>query len=136
MCVPGPITSATSAGCHQFLRDRPDAVLVTKADEVVEQCGHMGELAEPVTAPAVTRDLLGPTVARVLEGVPVRGAADVASIARTVGTNLDVTASSLAALLTLGLVQQTDGKWGMTTEARRDRRARSTGIDQLALDWW
>ena len=136
MCVPGPVTRATSAGCHQFLRDRPDAVLVTKAAEVVEQCGHMGELAAPETGPTVTRDLLGPTVARVLEGVPVHGVADVASIARTAGTNLDVTAASLAALAATGLVRRVDEKWGMTTDARRDRRARASGVDQLALDWW
>jgi DNA processing protein len=136
MCVPGPVTSATSAGCHQFLRDRPDAVLVTKAAEVVEQCGHIGELAERETGPTVTRDLLGPAVARVLEGVPVRGLASVAGIARTVGVSVDVTAAALAALASAGLVRTVDGQWGMTTEARRDRKARVGQADQLALDWW
>jgi hypothetical protein len=102
----------------------------------VEQCGHIGELAERETGPTVTRDLLGPAVARVLEGVPVRGLASVAGIARTVGVNVDVTAAALAALASAGLVRTVDGQWGMTTEARRDRKARVGQADQLALDWW
>ena len=136
MCVPGPVTSATSAGCHQFLRDRPETVLVTKATEVVEQCGHMGELSERVTGPIETRDQLGPGVARVLEGVPVRGLAPVDNIARTVGVSVGTAAAALAALMSAGLVRSENGQWGMTTEARRERKARATGLDQLALDWW
>ena len=60
MAVPGPVTSTLSAGCHQLLRDRPDAVLVTKTDEVIEQVGALGEFAERVSGPVRRRDLLGP----------------------------------------------------------------------------
>ena len=52
----------------QLLRERPETVLVTRAAEVIEQCGHMGELAELERGPASTRDALGPMVARVFEG--------------------------------------------------------------------
>lgn len=54
--VPGPVTSATSAGCHRILRDWP-ATLVTSAEEVAElvPLDTLGLVAEPrnvVTAPA------------------------------------------------------------------------------------
>jgi DNA processing protein len=41
--VPGPVTSAASAGCHALLRN--GAQLVTRASEVVELVGRIGELA-------------------------------------------------------------------------------------------
>jgi DNA processing protein len=137
MCVPGPITSAMSGGCHRLLRERPETVLVTSAAEVVEQCGHMGDLAERESAPARTRDLLGPMVARVFEGVPVQRHADVAGIANSAGVSVPVAAAALAALASAGLVECVEDRWAMTTEGRRDRRSRSgSGVDQLELDWW
>ena len=137
MCVPGPITSAMSGGCHRLLRDRPETVLVTSAAEVVEQCGHMGELAPHESGPARTRDLLGPMVARVFEGVPVQRHADVSGIAAAAGVSVPVAAAALAALASAGLVECLGDRWAMTTEGRRDRRARSgTRDDQLQLDWW
>lgn len=137
MCVPGPITSPLSGGCHQLLRDRPDTVLVTNAAQVVEQCGHMGELAPKETGPTQTRDLLGPMVARVFEGVPVTKAASAASIAATVGVNVSVTVASLAALVTAGLVEAVDDKWVMTRLGKADRKARARqGMDELELGWF
>jgi DNA processing protein len=137
MVVPGPVTSATSAGCHQLLRDRPDAVVVTRAEEIVEQCGHMGELATQVSGPATVRDALGPTVARVLEGVPVVRASTAAAIAATAGVGIEVAHAALAALATAGLVEQTDGRWGMTTAGRGDRKARRRGTSiELPFDGW
>jgi len=137
MVVPGPITSATSAGCHQLLRDRPDAVVVTRVEEIVEQCGHMGELAAQLSAPASVRDALGPTVGRVLEGVPVKRASTVAAIAATAGVSVDVAVASLAALATAGLVAQVDGRWSMTDAGRSDRKARrGPAPRQLPFDDW
>lgn len=137
MCVPGPITSTMSGGCHRLLRERPETVLVTSAAEVVEQCGHMGDLAERESGSARTRDLLGPMVARVFEGVPVQRHANVAGIANSAGVSVPVAAAALAALASAGLVECIGDRWAMTTEGRRDRRSRSgAGVDQLELDWW
>ena len=137
MAVPGPVTSVMSGGCHRLLRERPETVLVTSAAEVVEQCGHMGELAERESAPARTRDLLGPMVARVFEGVPVQRHADAAGIANAAGVGISVATAALAALAAAGLVECVGDRWAMTTEGRRDRRARSGGgVDQLELAWW
>jgi DNA processing protein len=137
MVVPGPITSATSAGCHQLLRDRPDAVVVTRADEVIEQCGHMGELATHISGPATVRDALGPTVGRVFEGVPVQRATAAVAIAATAGVSVDVAGAALAALAVAGLVEEADGRWAMTAAGRADRRSRQRPTStQLPFDDW
>jgi DNA processing protein len=136
MVVPGPVTSAVSAGCHQLLRDRPDTVVVTRVEEIVEQCGHMGEIAEPLTAPPTARDLLGPTVRRVFEGVPVRAGAMVDAIAAAAGVTPAAAAASLAALAQLGLAEERAGLWAMTPAGRRERRHRGDPLAQLALDVW
>jgi DNA processing protein len=137
MAVPGPVTSALSAGCHQLLRDRPDVVLVTKTDEVIEQVGSLGEFAERVTGPVRRRDLLGPTVSRVLDAVPIRNRAPVTRIAVTAGMRVDAVGAALAALAVHGLVESDDGAWGMTTLGRHERQPepRSSG-EELPLGWW
>jgi DNA processing protein len=137
MAVPGPVTSSLSAGCHQLLRDRPDVVLVTKTDEVIEQVGSLGEFAERVTGPVRRRDLLGPTVSRVLDAVPIRNRARVTQIAITAGMRVDAVEAALAALVVHGLVESDDGAWGMTTLGRRERQpALSSPGEELPLGWW
>jgi DNA processing protein len=137
MAVPGPVTSSLSAGCHQLLRDRPDTVLVTKTDEVIEQVGRLGEFAERVTGPVRRRDLLGPTVSRVLDAVPARHRAPLARIAMTAGMRSDAVEAALAALAVHGLVEGSDGEWGMTSLGRRERRpAADTGGEELPFGWW
>jgi DNA processing protein len=123
MVVPGPVTSSLSAGCHQLLRDRPDSVLVTKVDEVIEQVGPMGALAERVSGPVRRRDLLGPAVSRVLDAVPVRRPAPAERIARTAGMRLDAVVAALAALAAHDLVGQTAEGYSMTILGRGERRA-------------
>jgi DNA processing protein len=52
MAVPGPVTSAVSAGCHRLLRDhRNTTVLVTCAREVLDA---LDELGEPRDEPRAT----------------------------------------------------------------------------------
>jgi DNA processing protein len=139
MAVPGPITSSLSAGCHQLLRDRPDTVLVTKTDEVIEQVGALGEFAERVSGPILRRDLLGPAVSRVLDAVPIAKRAPLERIAVTAGMRVDAVAAALAALAVHGLVTAEDGDWGMTSLGRRERRAESgsgSGGEELPLGWW
>jgi DNA processing protein len=137
MAVPGPVTSTLSAGCHQLLRDRPDAVLVTKTDEVIEQVGALGEFAARVSGPILRRDLLGPTVSRVLDAVPVRNRAAVVQIATTAGLRVDAVEAALAALAVHGLVEAHAEGWGMTTLGRVERRSESGSAgEELPLGWW
>lgn len=42
MAVPGPVTSDTSAGCHELLRTDPGALLVTCAADVMDVVGTLG----------------------------------------------------------------------------------------------
>jgi predicted ATPase len=73
----------------------------------------------------------------VFEGVPVRKHADATGIANAAGVSVSVAAAALAALASAGLVECLGDRWAMTTEGRRDRRARGgTRVDQLELDWW
>jgi DNA processing protein len=137
MAVPGPVTSAMSVGCHQFMRERPDVVLVTKADEVIEMCGHLGELAEQPTGQVRARDLLGPVVGRVFEGVPVQRPAEVSGIATAAAVSARAAAAALAALESQGLVERVgEGLWVMTALGRKDRRAHRAVQQQQELDWW
>src|SRR5262249_55784803 len=59
MAVPGAITSAMSAGCHESIRG--GARLVTSYHEVLEEGGRIGEdPAPPGPAPEGDRGPLGP----------------------------------------------------------------------------
>ncbi|HVT65334.1 MAG TPA: DNA-processing protein DprA [Mycobacteriales bacterium] len=137
MAVPGPVGSILSAGCHQLLRDRPDTVLVTKVDEVVEQVGPLGQFAERVSGPVRRRDLLGPVVSRAFEAVPVMKPVPVDRIAVTAGMRPEAMAAALAALAAAGLVEQKDGGWCMTKTGRDERRGGSgEAPEELALGWW
>jgi DNA processing protein len=130
MVVPGPVTSALSDGCHVALREVIGSVVVTRTDEVVEQCGHLGELADPLSG-----DRLGPLVRRVFDAVPVMRAAPVERIAVTACVSADVVEPSLAALRALGLVEQLPEGWRMSRAGRDERHSDARPDRPLPLDW-
>ena len=114
MAVPGPVTSAQSAGCHALLRSGA-ATCVTSVAEVLEQLGRPGEHLAPVLrGPVDPRDALSDTVRRVLDAVPVRLPVGVARIARAGGVSALVVQQVLPALLVAGLVEQRDGGWKLS----------------------
>ncbi|KAE8762494.1 DNA-processing protein DprA, partial [Georgenia thermotolerans] len=83
--VPGPVTSMASAGCHRLLREQA-AVCVTDAAEVLELVAPAGaHLPEPPAVQPGLLDGLDPRAARVLDALPARASAAVASVARTAG---------------------------------------------------
>ncbi len=105
MGVPGPVTSMTSAGVHELLR-QPETVLVTDAAEVVEQISPVGTGQAPhKQGPLAQRDALGPDARMVLDAVPKHVFAPAASIAVVAGLTLDVVESGLAALRASALVE-------------------------------
>ncbi|MFB8402763.1 DNA-processing protein DprA [Streptomyces sp. NPDC055912] len=112
MGVPGPVTSALSAGVHELLRG--DAVLVTDADEIVELVGEMGQLAPARRGPVLPRDLLAPAAAHILEAVPARGPTPTTVIARRAGTTPDDTLAKLYELHSLGFVERHGEGWQLT----------------------
>jgi DNA processing protein len=114
MAVPGPVTSALSAGCHHLIRTAK-AALVTSAADVLEMVGAAGEhLAPKPPARVDPRDGLSETVRRVLDAVPVRSPVGVARLARTAGVSALVVQQVLPSLLMAGLVEQVDGAWRLT----------------------
>jgi DNA processing protein len=113
MAVPGPVTSALSAGCHALLRD--GATCVTRAEEVLDLVGVLGaDAATPLRGPTSVRDDLPETVRRVLEAVPVRGGAGEAALARDAGVSTLVVQQVLPPLLVHGLVERTPSGWRLT----------------------
>jgi DNA processing protein len=116
MGVPGPVTSAPSAGVHQLIRTR-DAVLVTSGEEVLEVVGPMGTfaLAHPREAEH-PRDRLTARERQVLDAVPLLQAVDSASIARTAGIAHGRTRDALLALHRAGMVEHSLGRWRVATD--------------------
>jgi DNA processing protein len=115
MAVPGPVTSAMSAGAHAELR-RAGTMCVTSAAEVLDTVGRMGDdAAEPARASPAPRDQLDETVRRVLDAVPVRAGAGEASIAKTAGVSPLVVQQVLPPLLVAGLVERVDSGWRLTS---------------------
>ncbi|GHF60089.1 DNA-processing protein DprA [Streptomyces griseosporeus] len=115
MGVPGPATSARSAGVHELLRG--EAVLVTDAAEVVELVGDMGELAPARRGPVLPRDLLEPGARRVLAALPGRRAAGAQEIARGAQTTPEDALARLYELRALGYVERLGDGWKLTRQA-------------------
>lgn len=106
--VPGPVTSASSAGCHRLLRDGA-AVCVTDAAEVLE-------LVRPVPAPepAVERragDGLDMVGRRTLDALPLRRPAPEASVARAAGLSEREVRGALGHLELAGLAVRDGAAW-------------------------
>ncbi|MFJ5778145.1 DNA-processing protein DprA [Streptomyces sp. NPDC093094] len=120
MGVPGPATSALSAGVHELLRG--EAVLVTDAAEVVELVGAMGQLAPERRGPVLPRDLLAPATRRVLAALPARGAAAPEELARGAQTTQDDAIARLYELGALGYVERHGDGWKLTRQAMTSLR--------------
>jgi DNA processing protein len=113
--VPGPVTSSASAGCHALLRN--GAELVTRADDVVELVGRIGELAPDEPRPTTAFDGLSDAERRVYEALPGRGAATVDEIAVASGLAPERVLGPLAILELAGLALPRDGRWRIVRPA-------------------
>jgi len=110
MAVPGPVTSAASAGCHELIREF-GATLVTSAADVLEMIAPAGEgLLQPRWGPATARDSLAPEAASVLEAVPAAGGGP-AVIAVRAGVGLDAALRCLGMLAAAGFVERCPRGW-------------------------
>jgi len=118
MGVPGPVTSAMSAGVHQLIRDGM-ACLVTDGDEVLEAVSEIGEHLAPVrTGETRPRDHLDELTMRVLEAVPAVQAVGADRIARAAGLPLQEVQVKLGRLLLQDFVEQSGPRWRLSTSAR------------------
>lgn len=118
MAVPGPVTSGASAGAHELVRSR-HAVLVTRAAEIVEAVGRLGDDLAPVLAGVSrARDELPAQLLAVIEALPARGPAPLAVLARDCGMEEGPAHAVLGELAGRGLVERVDGGWRLTRQAR------------------
>jgi DNA processing protein len=103
--VPGPVTSAASAGCHRLIREN-NAVCVTNADE-------MAELA-PLHAVADAASAVGfedPSITRVLDAVSTAAPRSAANIAQRAGLSVGETQGVLARLQLVEGVYEIERGW-------------------------
>ncbi|ORW08648.1 DNA-processing protein DprA [Mycobacterium kyorinense] len=107
--VPGPVTSSASAGCHVLLRN--GAEVITRAADVVELVGRIGELATEQPRPATALDGLSDGERQVYEALPGRGIATVDQIAVAAGLAPERVLGPLAMLEMAGVAERHDGGW-------------------------
>ncbi|WP_372593175.1 DNA-processing protein DprA [Actinotalea sp.] len=106
--VPGPVTAATSAGCHRLLRDGR-AVCVTDVAEVLELVGPL-----EVTSGPEDLVLLDGEARRVLDALPVRHGCTPAYLTRPAGLALPEVLACLGTLESTGHARQDGGRWSRT----------------------
>lgn len=121
--VPGPVTSATSAGCHRLVREER-AILVRDAADILELVAPVGQqvLIES-RGPTTILDDLDPVARRVAEALPVRSPTHVQAVARVAGLDLPSVQAALTRLEIAGLAERLVGGWR--------RRGTDTGAPEL-----
>jgi len=110
--VPGPVTSALSAGCHELIANE-GALLVTGAADVLGLlAGGPGVVAkEPGSAEVRPTDKLSAESAVVYEALPARGSRDLSALAEEAGLFADDTLAALAELELLGMATRDGANW-------------------------
>jgi DNA processing protein len=135
MAVPGPVTSAMSAGCHRLLRDyREHTALVTSAADICEEIGSVGELASLPAMPAGPRDGLPELVNRLLDAMPARSAVGAAVLARQLGQPPQAVLAMLGPLAVEGLVEATAEGYRLTALGRAPSNAGTSPEPVLGAD--
>lgn len=116
MCVPGPVTSYTSQGVNNWIRQGRGTV-VTHGAEVLELVGGAGEhLVEEPRGEERPRDALSDVERQVLEWVPVSTPAEVDSIARHASLHVRDTVGALRRLHRKRFVRFEEGGWRLAPD--------------------
>jgi DNA processing protein len=111
MAVPGPVTSAASAGCHEIIRNW-QAVCVTNALDVLDHVARPGEhVSTARRGPVLARDELDLVTALVLDAVPAHRGASPLTIAVSAGVDADTAVRCLGALAAGGFVDRCASGW-------------------------
>jgi DNA processing protein len=127
--VPGPVTSAMSAGCHKIIRDGA-AVLVNDAAEVADLVGDIGtDAAADERAPDGPLDRLEPTARDVYEAMPARLAVTVDQLCAETGLSVPACMAALGRLGASGLVVREDDGWRLVKAGRGAPKAVVLDLD-------
>lgn len=126
--VPGPVTSAASAGCHRLLREF-DARCVTSADDVLELIGGgrvEGSVdasrrgvpkGQTATIAAAASESRTDDSTRVTDALSTRGWRTPADVAGRAGFSLEEAESLLGVLALEGRVERGDAGWRLARSA-------------------
>lgn len=111
--VPGPVTSAASAGCHELIRDRV-AELVTGGEDLLGLVrGLLVDPCDGLRERAVHRpeDELSPLGKRLWDALPVQRPAGLEAVVRSSGCEPDEVRRGLGELLVSGMAVRENGSW-------------------------
>ncbi|MGO3147463.1 MAG: DNA-processing protein DprA [Leucobacter sp.] len=113
--VPGPVTSATSAGCHRLIRDY-GAALITNGSDVRELIGAEHDPVLFGSDNPTLNDGAAPRVPslhlRIIDSLPLRGGRILIEIAKIAGVTPQEARETLAELELLQYVQQRETTTG------------------------
>lgn len=115
--VPGPVTSASSAGCHALIRDGVASLVTSGADvlalaEPVGTCTGDGTAPRPATRGtlAASQDFADPEQRQAYGAIGARRST-IEDIAREAGLTLSQARTALGGLELSGLVRRGGGMW-------------------------
>ena len=116
--VPGPVTSAASAGCHRLIREG-NALCVTNADEMAELAPLQDAGAEPlreatdsvIRAVALASASISPVNARVVDALSARAARDASNIASRSGLSIPDVRAELGRMQLDGTARESEKGW-------------------------
>jgi DNA processing protein len=119
--VPGPVTSAMSAGCHRLIREGA-ATLVTDARDVLELAGPLSQAPAPPPGaePPGPLDGLPPLDRRLLDALPLRRPAGVNTLVTASGLATSQVLGGLARLERAGLAIAQAGAWRRAPQPRTE----------------
>ncbi|HQY98772.1 MAG TPA: DNA-processing protein DprA [Propionicimonas sp.] len=119
MAVPGPVTSATSVTPHRLIRDA-EAVLVTRATDVLELVSPLGRANPRVPGAHRDTDDLSAEELRLFECVPGRGSLPAAELALHAELTLPRCLALLEELADRGFIAQNlTGEWQLPSRSRK-----------------
>jgi len=106
--VPGPVTSAASAGCHRLIRDY-DAVCVTNADEMAE-LAPLGDVQARLPM-AAEDDRSSPERTRLFDALSARSPRTTTDVAARSGLSIPEVQALLGSLQLEGEVHESERGW-------------------------
>lgn len=111
MAVPGPVTSMSSAGCHEMIRSGM-AALVTDTDDAAEMLGAIGEdLAPCRRGPVHDTDGLDHLALRVRDALPAGAGSAATRLAEVAGLGERDVRAALGRLELAGLARRDASGW-------------------------